>query len=468
MIEYKLDIFSQLLRMANCNEPPKGNGFSDETIKNWYIARQYVLEILRQEEKQPPLNGVGFTPSENKHLHVVIDGISDLMLCIARQISLIAHFLNFDETNGNNRTIITILYNSKLLDATKTIVERISQEEYLCNLPLLCKYSLIKWNGNGKKVIREENPNSFIDIELELIDLCDFCAINYRKSKKSSSQSMHSNTNCLYITEKHVREKMGGQGVELIKNIDIRKARRANMVYYVGADIDNLPPDDPNTANRYSRALHYFCCQQSPGDTLKKWNEFFKKDNEGKCTNVVTDQIAVRNLLSNVFCTDCFKSRLHAIVTIDAVKKEFKKSISFRSKHLFSWRKRQFTLKFGNIDDIQHVDDNMFYWLLQHEYRKVLRIVKANIATLAQCEHARWNVEKLILGFSPLTLDERWADEQRFGSARNVYRKSLKKRGHHIDLCSYHDLRRINPADMKYDCFLMMAMAWILKEIYKQ
>lgn len=70
MIEYELDIFSQLLRMANCNEPPKGNGFSDVTIKNWYIARQYVLDILRQEEKQPPLNGVGFTPSENKHLHV--------------------------------------------------------------------------------------------------------------------------------------------------------------------------------------------------------------------------------------------------------------------------------------------------------------------------------------------------------------------------------------------------------------
>ena len=80
--------------------------------------------------------------------------------------------------------------------------ERISQEEYLCNLPLLCKYSLIIWNGNGGKVIREENPNSFIDIELELIDLCDFCAIDYMNSKEYSSPSIHSNTNCLYITEK--------------------------------------------------------------------------------------------------------------------------------------------------------------------------------------------------------------------------------------------------------------------------
>ena len=121
-------------------------------------------------------------------------------------------------------------------------------------------------------------------------------------------------------------------------------------------------------------------------------------------------------------------------------------------------------MKFGNIDDIQHVDDNMFYWLLQHEYRKVLRIVKANIATLAQCEHARWNVEKLILGFSPLSLEERWEDAQNFGSARKVFRKKLKDKGRHIDLCSYQDLHRIDPANMKYDCFLNLAMVRILKE----
>lgn len=493
MIEYELDIFSQLLRMTNCNEPPKGNGFSDVTIKNWYIARQYVLDILRQEEKQPPLNGVGFTPSENKHLHVVIDGTSDLMLCIARQISLIAHFLNFDETNGNNRTIITILYNSKQLDASTTIVERISQEEYLCNLPLLCKYSLIKWNRNGEKVIQEENPNSFIDIELELIDLCDFCAIDYINSKEFSNQSIHSNTNCLYITEKHVREKMREHGIELIKSIDIRKARRANMVYYVGADIDNLPPDDPNTAERYSRALHYFCYQQSSGDTQKKWNGFFKKDDNGIQTQCVRNQIELRNLLSNIFCTDCFESRLRSIVTIDAINDEFDKSIFSRSKRLFSWRKHRCVEKFyefveqdenNDADDakwkeelkkrkkekglkgIKEVNRKMFDWFLQYEYRKVLHIVKANLTVLAKCEHARWNVEKLILGFSPLTDEERAIDELKFGKSREQYRKELKKDSKcpkHIDLCSYHDLQRRNPADMKYDCFLMMAMAWILK-----
>lgn len=103
-------------------------------------------------------------------------------------------------------------------------------------------------------------------------------------------------------------------------------------------------------------------------------------------------------------------------------------------------------------------------WLLGNKYRQVLRIVKENIASLAKCEHARWNVEKLINGFEPLTAKEQYEDNIRFGESRNSYRKKLKKKNHHIDLCSYQDLRRINPSDMKYDCFLMMAMVRILRE----
>ena len=86
------------------------------------------------------------------------------------------------------------------------------------------------------------------------------------------------------------------------------------------------------------------------------------------------------------------------------------------------------------------------------------------LQAMAKCEHARWNVEKLILGFSTLTPEELYEDNRRFGSSRNSYRKELKKKAHHIDLCSYHHLQRINPADMKYDCFLMLAMVRILKE----
>ena len=80
----KLDnVFKQLKRL-------KGNEtFSEETINNWNKARKYVLNVLPEKEKHSPFNGIGFSPSLSEHLHVIIIGISDLMLCIARQIALI-------------------------------------------------------------------------------------------------------------------------------------------------------------------------------------------------------------------------------------------------------------------------------------------------------------------------------------------------------------------------------------------
>ena len=87
----KLDnVFSQLKRLKD-NET-----FSEKTINNWNNARKYVLNVLPKKERHSPLNGIGISPSSSEHLHVIIIGISDLMLCIARQIALIAHYPNFN------------------------------------------------------------------------------------------------------------------------------------------------------------------------------------------------------------------------------------------------------------------------------------------------------------------------------------------------------------------------------------
>lgn len=467
------NVFWQLKRL----KPLKDNNeiFSKETVINWNKARKYVLNVLPEKEKHSPLNGIGFSPSSSEHLHVIIIGISDLMLCIARQIALIAHYPNFNEDEGSNRTVITILYNSSDLeeDKSKSIIDHISKEEYLCNLTLLCKYTIKKWDGEKEIVIKTENKDSFIDVELELVEVSAHDYKEYMNWRRFTSKDNNDNAYTIVVAEDEVENMVHTDNPDYYETmpIDTRNAMRANMVYYVGADIDNLPPDDPNTAERYSRALHYFCYQQSTNDTQKKWDSFFKKDDNGMPTQCVRNQIELRNLLSNIFCTDCFEPRLRSVVMIDAINDEFDKSIFSRSKWLFSWRKHRCVDKYGDLKSIKEVNKEMFKWLLQHEYRKVLRIVKANLTALAKCEHARWNVEKLILGFSPLTDKERTIDELKFGEAREQYRKKLKKNieaPKHIDLCSYHDLQRRNPADMKYDCFLMMAMAWTLKEHYEQ
>ena len=92
---------------------------------------------------------------------------------------------------------------------------------------------------------------------------------------------------------------------------------------------------------------------------------------------------------------------------------------------------------------------------------------------LSVSEHARWVVEKLVMGYRPLNSKERYHDEMLHVQFKNKdkkknYRDSLKRIDSdpaHIDLCSYRDLRRINPDDLKFDSFLMLAIPNILTKV---
>lgn len=383
----KEDLF-RLLRRSD------GKEFEDDVIKNWYRARNYVLKVLGEHDVFDDM------VQRKKKVNVVLEGTSGLMMSVARQIALLVHYPTFDDATGRNRTVITILFNNKEVE-THSVVDFVSQEEYLCNLSRFCKCTV--WNF-GEETCKTYHEDSFLDIELILIG---FDGENFDR---------YDFADALRIKESCIQDKA------FEETIDLSMAKRVNMVYNVGADIDNLPPDNPNTAERYDRALLYFCYQQSPEDTQKVWNK------------IENSQTKIRNKLSNVFCSDCFPYRLKYVLNKD--KKDGDETVC-------------------GISLAKYVTTR---------YQKVLSVVKDNLEALARCEHARWNVEKLLLGFRPLSDEEHLKDEQLFGKERKAYRNSLKDSGIHIDLCSYRDLRRISPGDMKYDCFLMIAIPRILLE----
>lgn len=365
--------------------------FDEAVVKGWYQARGYVLDCMKHDRR---MGADGIAPSSSRHIHAVIHYKDNPMaLYVARQVALAAHFPNFKESTSENRTLISILYNRR---KHPDIVQILKRQEYLCNLPDECKCVFV--DGERREVVRDD---SYIDIELELVAF------------DSDEDFEYEAEGSVVIDDDALRAIAGTQYPQ---SLDVSMARRVNMVYNVGADIDNLPPEDPNAAERYSKALFYFCYQLSPADTEKTWQSICR----GSDTASFAYQINLRNKLSNVFCADCFAVRLKSVC--------------------------------GNFEE-----------LLEKDEKELMSIVQDNIQVLAQCEHARWNVEKLILGFSPLSPEERWEYARHFGASRAAYRKKLKNKGHHIDLCSYQDLRRINPDNMKYDCFLMLAMVKIVE-----
>ena len=81
----------------------------------------------------------------------------------------------------------------------------------------------------------------------------------------------------------------------------------------------------------------------------------------------------------------------------------------------------------------------------------------------AKCEHTRWNVEKLILGFREWNAREAYEYEFLYGSEAKDYkdRKKIEERAH-IDICSSRTLRRIDLESVKYDNFFMLAIPYIV------
>lgn len=364
---------------------------SSETIQNWLKARAYVLYLLKDKlEKADQLP---------QSWHFVVKGDNCLMLSVVRHLALYAHLTTFEETYDSSEHRTCKNYTLITLVSQKTAAEmesELKKEEYLCNLPDYCRFTV-----SGKT----RNADSYIDVALELV------------SKVPVGVEI--------TDEEKVLTWLATQQEKDISHIDVRKAVFANEAYQLGDIIDNLPHEDINCAERYEKALDAFRYRILES----KKNKALVDEQKWKSSLAV-----VREGLSNIFCSDCFEIRKKEVLLLakqDAQKMNDPKPDSINEEEV--WRKY--------------------------------------IAKLSSCEHYRWVVEKLILGYKPLGKNEIFAYEHLFGNQRKDYLKRLKKADEspkHIDICSVRDLRRIDPDNMKYDSFLMLAIPMILNAIEEQ
>lgn len=293
----------------------------------------------------------------------------------------------------------------------RTVITIVSQNpkivEELQKEEYLCNLpKCCKWSQNG--VVH--NTDSYIDIEIEIVRDCF-----------EEEQS-----NVKVVREEEVEAFCRLKPEHEIFWIDTRKAQYAGRMYELGALIDNLPAENIHDARRYTLALDVYQFQRlsEPLKVLvneEKWSKH---------------QVKVKNGLSNVFCADRFET----------IEKEVAKS---KEKEIANCRKEEEKARMRKTD----------FWEKYNE-------------ALSKSEHSRWVAEKLIMGFRPLNNEERLLDESLapYKKKRKDFRDGLKNdetRLAHIDLCSNADLRRVNPDDMKYDSFIMLAIPKVLEKIKK-
>ena len=270
-----------------------------------------------------------------------------------------------------------------------------------------------------------------LDKEEYLCNLLSYCKCVYEDTKTEENNDSYIDLEFHFVPEwtddakyrfkeKDVEdfcEMKLNQGEDIF-SIDTRMASYAKRMYDLGANIDNLPAEDIHCTERYSVAIDVFRYKM-----LNSSARSIIEEDEWEGKNICK----IKEGLSNILCADCFKIRERSIEAC-------------RGK------------KFKNT---------MKLWA---EYNE----------PLSKSEHSRWVVEKLITGYRPLNDEERAHDAslQMQGSGKSKeYRNKLKRRDEdpaHIDLCSYSELRRTNPNDLKYDSFLMLAIPVILHKVRKR
>lgn len=381
--------------------------FSAHEAELWYKARDYVVNRVL------PIDGDGIGPGDKKHVHIVVEGIKEDMLAVVRQLCLLTHYPNFNEASGANRTIITFCTDQKKED----IKEKVFKTDIFGKLLEYCEWAIKDEKGeviDDKVFNKKENEYFPLDIEFE------FTKTDIKEFEKHKEEQTNKHEYITIIKSSDVNEFFEKDSKLTKEGIDVSKGMLVNMVYCTGATIDNLPAFDNENIDRYSTALNVFCYNLKHEEIEKKWKGSAKIQDDGTYKGV-----DIKNQLSSIFCADCFESRLKGIHDT-------------KKKTVYEYLLTDFETVMETIRD------------------------KKTINALVRCEHARWNVERLIMGYQPLSAIELYEIECLFGQERKDKIKDYKSNLKHIDLCSNKDLRRLNPADVKYDYFLMLAMPQIV------
>lgn len=374
--------------------------------KSRFDNRTITNWYIAREYVREKLEDVTIGPETRQHLHVVVhdDDRDDMMLCVLRQVCLSAHYSNFiEEIDGEGGDPVCKCKNRSVVTFVtdrKEVEKELAKEDYLCNLMKYCEYSLF-----GKK----ENEESFLDIELHIV-----------------STSPENHTNDEIVREMKRDELLGFESKPGIGKINTRIAVYADKMYQLGAEIGNLSAEDIHNAHRYQRALDKFQYVKMDEEWKRMSDQWqMTTDDEHWSENLSN----VKEGLSNIFCADCFESRKRGIEQLYEDEKQ-RQETGEKSEPL-----------------------KMNLW---EEYNEAL----------SRSEHARWMAEKFIMGYRSLNNNEILKYESLFGKDRDDYLLKLKRNAGdpaHIDLCSYHDLRRIDPDDLKYDSFLVLCIPEILK-----
>ena len=400
-----------------------------------------------------PLDGNGIGADDEKFVHLIIVGMSKMGIALALEAAHICHFPNF--RTHRMRTRITFI-DSRAKNEADFFMGRYkemfkvarwryvnagdyaSESKYPDNVrPGI--YSggwcdpLYDTESNSPYKYLAEPPQankcrkeSFLDIEWEFIEgnLESPSIQNYLTDATKNPKAYSTIALCLTQTHQAIAAAlyMPQDVYDKAQEILVYQRESPGIINIFKEQAGDNKGDDSNNKFRKLRPFGMLNC----------------------CYDIMTDNDTLNRAqhVNYVYSTDDFK-----------LEKSDGNTISY-------WQGLSVEKKWSNIYNANSIETKLrSYNILGETTENQVKIISTNLDEMVEVEHNRWNIEKLLMGFRPLTEEE--SDNIRLGkeTKRNLRDGRLKA---HLDICSYKMLQQVDPDVCKYDVNITKSIPYIV------
>ncbi|MGM9736036.1 MAG: hypothetical protein ACI3ZL_06455 [Candidatus Cryptobacteroides sp.] len=386
LVVNRVSTFNVFQYCANLSESPiRLNivNYLDDWAQHVLVSRIY--ETGNKSVYYPALDRDGIGMDSDKTVRFVIFGMTQMAYSMAVTAAHICHFPNFIK-NPSMRTKICFVC-PDIKQEMDFFVGRYA------NLFQLSRYSYIRWE-NGEMVSTVKNPSKdygdFLDIEWSFID---------------SS-----------IEREEMREMMT---VWAENNDEILTMALCSDDIYANLSASLYLP-----ATIYEKNIPVFVYQPGNAEVLRfahedsrRYSNVFPFGMQCDCFDpLFTYRLKYAKRINYLYCLQNTGQRFEAMCPDDQLNDywETQKEYVYRFSNLFAANSIPMKLRSIGIS-VENMDDSAF-------------ISAENVDVLAEVEHNRWNIERLLLGFSAMTIKERMEINDMLSDKLNFARVSEGKR----------------------------------------
>ena len=365
----------------------------------------------------PELDHDGIKEDSSKHVHLIIVGMNRMGIALAKEAAHMMHFPNFDEVTGKNQTRITFIDDNADVEMNFFMGRH---SGYFDIAPVkyadLTEKSFVEFSSPYQAGGKVEKQN-FLDVQFEFI-----------KGRVESN----------YVREWIKKEMADEDAITTIAICLHNPSQSFGMAMYLPEEVYTRGRDDKNKPWEVidkDKVVNIFVRQEKTGSLIKSFGNT-AKSNDAK--NKKYANIYPFGMVDDSFSINYYSN--HLAMAFNYIYEYYfdhnqtlPTTIPAVEELLLKWKPLAVSNKWSNLYLADSIEFKLRSIGYDAETIKTATLTEKQIETMAYTEHCRWNMEKLLMGYRPLSEKEQ---------ADNIDTNKLKKNMfvHHL-IKPYEDLK---------------------------